>query len=120
MNDLEWTWACFADLAAGCVFAAELLLGFHVTYLASNGGQQREVRGGRAVARYYVRHGSFWQDALSTAIWVTQVRLCWAGLGWAGRPVRLCCLLAGSPSGPAASLRIQLCSAACPRPRLRP
>lgn len=44
VNDLQWTWACFVDLAAGCVFAAELCLGFHCSYMASNAGQNREVR----------------------------------------------------------------------------
>lgn len=73
VNDLAWTWACFVDLAAGLVFATELFLGFSVSFMASNRGEQREVCGGRAVARYYLRYGSFWQDALSTAIWVTQV-----------------------------------------------
>jgi hypothetical protein len=172
VNDLQWTWACFVDLAAGAFFAAELALGFHVSYLVrcelfcfflfwrqmlsavpfswrqlvhrswrllqaaikgsahtyvrictpsqqsmpaavmrcrccctrhhkqgglpagqpgtldaeglhlwllllrcSNSGHQREVKGGRAVARYYVRHGSFWQDALITTVWITQA--CW-------------------------------------------
>ena len=45
VNDLEWTWACYADLAAGCVFAVELFLGFHTSYMASNAGQHREVNG---------------------------------------------------------------------------
>ncbi|KAL4439851.1 hypothetical protein ABPG75_002852 [Micractinium tetrahymenae] len=75
VNDLQWTWACFVDLAAGCVFAVELFLGFHTSYMASNAGQHREVRGGRAVALYYVRYGSFWQDLISTGIWVTQIVL---------------------------------------------
>lgn len=45
------------------------------SYCVSNAGQTREVRGGRVVARYYVLHGSFLQDLLSTAVWLTQVRL---------------------------------------------
>ena len=32
-----------------------------------------QVKGGKNVARYYIRHGSFWQDMISTAVWVTQV-----------------------------------------------
>ncbi|KAL4423608.1 hypothetical protein ABPG77_009195 [Micractinium sp. CCAP 211/92] len=48
VNDLDWTWACFADLAAGFVFAVELLLGFHTSYLASNAGStERCVAGVR-------------------------------------------------------------------------
>lgn len=39
------------------------------------------MRGGRAVALYYVRYGSFWQDLISTGIWVTQVGRTPAGLG---------------------------------------
>lgn len=66
----------------------------------SNAGQTREVRGGRAVARYYMLHGSFLQDLLSTAVWVTQVRergVCCireraqpSGMLHAARAVRLC------------------------------
>jgi len=77
VSDLRVTsWACWVDLAAGLVFATELFLGFHISYLASHNGHQREIKGGRAVAWYYVRHGSFWQDALSTSIWITQVGGC--------------------------------------------
>ncbi len=43
------------------------------SYCVSNAGQTREVRGGRAVGRYYMLHGSFLQDLLSTAVWLTQV-----------------------------------------------
>ena len=60
----------------------------------------REVRGGRAVVRYYMLHGSFLQDLLSTAVWVTQVRergVCCireraqpSGMLHAARAVRLC------------------------------
>lgn len=32
------------------------------------------MTGQRAVARYYIMHGSFLQDACSTAIWITQAR----------------------------------------------
>lgn len=74
MNDLDWSWACIVDLAAGAVFAAELCLGFHTSFLATSAGQRREVRGGRAIARFYVRHGSFAQDAVSTGVWLAQVR----------------------------------------------
>ena len=44
MPDLDWTWACFLDLAAGAAFAAELSLGFHLSFVATSHGQQREVR----------------------------------------------------------------------------
>ncbi|GAB4813507.1 hypothetical protein N2152v2_000553 [Parachlorella kessleri] len=72
VNDLEWTWACIVDLVAGVFFAAELVLGFHVTFVVRTGGRRREVMDGRHVALYYMRHGSFAQDLLSTLIWVVQ------------------------------------------------
>ena len=62
-------------LLPGAVFAVELWRGFHLSFVATSGGRRREVFDGRAVARYYIRSGSFFQDALSTAIWLSQLSL---------------------------------------------
>lgn len=59
---------------AGPFFAAELVLGFHVGFVATSAGKQREITAGRQVAAYYMRRGSFAQDLLSTLIWLVQVR----------------------------------------------
>ena len=53
----------------------ELWRGFHLSFVATSGGRRREVFDGRAVARYYIRHGSFCQEALSAAVWLTQITL---------------------------------------------
>lgn len=76
VSDLEWSWACVVDLLAGACFACELALGFHASVLAGHGGRQVEVKGGRAVARFYVRRGTFWQDLVGALVWLVQVK--WA------------------------------------------
>ena len=53
----------------------ELWRGFHTSFVATSGGRRREVFDGRAVAAYYARHGSLWQDSLAVAVWITQVCL---------------------------------------------
>jgi hypothetical protein len=60
-------------LRAGFFFAAELALGFHVGFVATSSGRRREIMDGRHVALYYMRHGTFAQDLLSTLIWLVQV-----------------------------------------------
>ena len=125
--DLEWNWSSSLDLITGAAFAAELALGFHLSFVATSHGQQREasrgggcarcrghsrafssptstpstlhhqvtssllsagshsslpqVWSGRKVAAYYMRHGSFWQDLVSTGAWLAQVGCGWVGVG---------------------------------------
>eukprot|EP00887_Chlorella_sp_A99_P001755 scaffold19.g1755.t1 len=91
VSDLEGTWACVIDLIAGTLCFCELLLGFHVTFQATSGTRRREVTDGRRapcwgrgprrrairplIAHYYVFDGSFAQDLLVTALWLTQIAL---------------------------------------------
>ena len=93
--------------AAGAFFAAELALGFHVGFVASHAGRKREVLSGQHVASYYIRHGSFFQDLLSTAIWAAQVRRRGLG-GGAGGPQAMAggrgaCFVAAFAGGRASS-----------------
>ena len=104
MHDLVgWNWVWIVDLVAGFFFAAELWLGFHVSYVqacravmlycsqcepvvdrlltvasALRGmqiyqAQKREVKEAWHITNFYIRHSSFWQDLITTLIWVMEV-----------------------------------------------
>lgn len=91
-----------APHSSGAFFAAELYMGFHASFVANSGERKSEVWGARAVARYYVRRGSFWQDLVSTAIWVTQV----GGAGCEVEKMRLSACMCSTVTARKLQLRI--------------
>ncbi|KAK9836539.1 hypothetical protein WJX74_002745 [Apatococcus lobatus] len=69
----SWDWFGIVDFIAGCFFATDLFLGFHIGFIATHNLRKRVVLDGRAVARYYTKHGSFAIDLMSTLVWIIEI-----------------------------------------------
>lgn len=60
----------------GVFFLADLIIQFHVGFVATSGSMRRLlVMNGRLIAQFYVKKGTFFIDAISTAAWVGQITL---------------------------------------------
>ncbi len=66
-------------LRAGLFFFIDLLLNFHVGYMASYNVHRKIIMDRRTIARLYVFHGTFWVDLISCGAWFTQARVAVGG-----------------------------------------
>ncbi|KAK9804836.1 hypothetical protein WJX72_007920 [[Myrmecia] bisecta] len=75
VSAVNFGWGCYIDLIAGCFYAVELGLGFHVGFVGRYNMQRKVIMDGRGIAWYYVLKGSFFIDLLTTLAWLTQITL---------------------------------------------
>jgi hypothetical protein len=69
----NWTTVC--DFLFGCVFFVDMILGFHVGFIATYNSRKLLVMNGRIVARHYLRTFSFMVDSFASAAWLLQIAL---------------------------------------------
>ena len=62
-------------MTAGTFYFMELLLNFHIGFIAKYGTQKKLVIDGKATAWYYITQGQFFVDMLTAVAWIAQV--CW-------------------------------------------
>ncbi|KAK9814109.1 hypothetical protein WJX72_000796 [[Myrmecia] bisecta] len=86
VSDLAFTWAGIVNLVAGAFYVVELVLGFHIGFVGTHALRRRVIMHGRAVAWYYMRHGTFFVDLITTVAWLGQVCVIFAN---AAHPVSL-------------------------------
>jgi len=67
--------AVWFHAAAGVIFMANLLLGFHIGFVVQNNLNCMVVKSGPEVARHYMRHGTFTVDLISSAVYLIHVVL---------------------------------------------
>ncbi|KAK9807740.1 hypothetical protein WJX72_007807 [[Myrmecia] bisecta] len=75
VSAVNFGWGCYIDLIAGCFYAVELGLGFHVGFVGRYNMQRKVIMDGRGIAWYYLLKGSFAIDLLTTLAWLTQITL---------------------------------------------
>ena len=66
---------CLALSFTGVTFALELLLSWSVAYVATRNLRKRIVLRRRKIAHFYIWHGTFIFDAISTLVFIIQVPL---------------------------------------------
>eukprot|EP00891_Asterochloris_glomerata_P007207 jgi/Astpho2/7207/Aster-x0763 len=71
VNLSVWSWVTMLDMIAMVLFTADILLLFHTGFVISYNLKKKLILSGPAVARYYIWHGSFIFDAISTVpLWM--------------------------------------------------
>ncbi|GAB4817520.1 hypothetical protein N2152v2_004566 [Parachlorella kessleri] len=71
----EANWTSILDYGAGVVFFGDLVINFHVGFIATYNMHKVLVLNGKLVARYYITKGSFLSDLSSSVAWLGQVVL---------------------------------------------
>lgn len=66
---------CLALPFTGVTFAVELLLSWSVAYVATRNLRKRIVLRRRKIAQFYIWHGTFIFDLISTLVFIIQVPL---------------------------------------------
>lgn len=59
----------------GVTFAAELIMSWHVAFVATRNLRKRIVLKRRRIAHFYIWHGTFIFDTISTMVFIIQVLL---------------------------------------------
>ncbi|KAK9809917.1 hypothetical protein WJX72_001723 [[Myrmecia] bisecta] len=72
-SDLADSWAGCTNLVTGAFYAVELALGFHIGFVGTHALTRRLIMDGKAVAWYYMRHGTFVVDCITVLAWLGQV-----------------------------------------------
>ncbi|CAG9464778.1 unnamed protein product [Pedinophyceae sp. YPF-701] len=62
---LSTQWVAVLDIIAGLMILSDIVINFRTAFFATNGLRRALVTHPRAIARYYLKHGSFAVDAVS-------------------------------------------------------
>ncbi|KAL3138951.1 hypothetical protein ABBQ32_005763 [Trebouxia sp. C0010 RCD-2024] len=71
-SSIQWNWVGYWDFIAGVTFAVELLLSWSVAYVATRNLRKRIVLRRRKIAQFYIWHGTFIFDLISTLVFIIQ------------------------------------------------
>lgn len=63
------------DIIGSFIYITDLLLQFHIGYVVRWDNESVTIRDGRAVAKYYIRKGTFWVDLIATLPVIGQIAL---------------------------------------------
>ncbi|KAI7843229.1 hypothetical protein COHA_003209 [Chlorella ohadii] len=70
---LNWTTVC--DFLFGCIFFVDMVIGFHVGFIATYNSRKLLVMNGPIVARHYLRSFGFMVDFFASLAWLLQIAL---------------------------------------------